>query len=335
MVIFLDEIRPPRFAALAVRENHLVARFEWRVPDLADKIRQSKDVSFLDSEKFYLSNNGYRMMLRLYPEKAAGYAGLYAVLVRGEHDGELPWPFPHTFRLEVRGQAGKAIARTTHPGESGSGCPDVAFRRPDRELAEWSCGEGRMVAHRTLDLSSPEAAAVFAVEVFLEEFPNPPVAALRIDPRGGALIARYSWVLKDASGALELLRSGEKEILESPVFYTENQGYALRMALSAGGSSKDYVGLFWTLQRGQYDDALLWPFRGPITLHFVDRNGVKHLEGTTGPGRGNCPQSAFERPKESHNGQSCGFPDLVSMNSLFSTFVYDGVFHIQATVLLS
>ncbi|GFQ84592.1 uncharacterized protein TNCT_182402 [Trichonephila clavata] len=149
-VVFLEEIRPPRFASLTIEENFLSARFEWLVPDLQDKIRKVREgrLAFLDSEKFYLSSNGYRMMLRLYPEKGKGFVGLYAVLTKGAYDDELRWPFNHAYRLEVIPPSGRpTIQRTTHPGR---GCPDIAFQKPDRELSEWSCGEGHMVAHDTL-----------------------------------------------------------------------------------------------------------------------------------------------------------------------------------------
>ncbi|XP_035215024.1 uncharacterized protein LOC118188644, partial [Stegodyphus dumicola] len=347
VIIYLDEIRPPRFATLTILEHFLVSRFEWLVPDLEEKIQQSREgrLPFLDSEKFYLSNNGYRMMLRLYPEKTPGFVGLYAVLTRGVYDDELRWPFSHTYRLEVVAPHG-TISRTTHPGTPGSGCPDIAFQKPDRELAEWSCGEGHMVAHDTL-LRGPRPYAEeggtvrIAVTVFLQEL-TPPVASLGFER--GSLFARYSWVIKDATAAFGLLQTREKSRLESPVFYSENQGYAMRLALSlarlpnyrnsvvAAKEDTPVVGLYWTLQPGLHDDALRWPYQAPITLSVIDSRGERHLEKLIDPAHSKCPPEAFERPPGTH---SCGFAALVTVDTLLSSYIHNNILHIKASILLN
>ncbi|XP_054722774.1 uncharacterized protein LOC129232666 [Uloborus diversus] len=352
VVIFLDEIRPPRFATLTVLENFLVARYEWLVPDLEDKIRRTRQgrMPFVDSEKFYLSNNGYRMMLRLYPEKAAGFVGLYAVLTRGAYDDELKWPFGHTYRLEVVSNHG-SISRTTYPGTPGSGCPDIAFQKPDRELAEWSCGEGHMVAHETLLRGDTpyleEGGGVrFSVTVFLQEL-APPIASLALERSG--LVARYSWVVKGASAAFSLLRTREKTRLESPVFYSENQGYAMRLSLSLGrlpnyrnsvvtsgeeDESPQVVGLFWSLHSGMHDDVLEWPFKRTVTLSFSDVRGGRHLEKVIDPTHSKCPPEAFQRPLGAHNEHSCGFSSLVTLETLLGAYVHGDALIVKASVVL-
>ncbi|GFU30766.1 uncharacterized protein NPIL_150861 [Nephila pilipes] len=476
-VLFLEELRPPRFASLTIEENHLSARFEWLVPDLQDKIRQVREgrLAFLDSDKFYLSNNGYRMMLRLYPEKGQGFVGLYAVLTKGAYDDELRWPFNHAYRLEVIPPGGSpAIQRTTHPGR---GCPDIAFQKPDRELSEWSCGEGHMVAHDTLlkrshlfserkdtshgplpyeersrvlidsqafphkdnwtptgsrpfaeqtttgfqlkpnsfvqrdgrtffrsnpyiaevppigshsiaqeeriklpesspysevslesrpyteeasevsphntkegsqhkshSLSENEAGIRFAITVFLQEL-TPPVASLRLE--GGILVAKYSWTVKDVTANLELLQSLEKNRLESPVFYSENQGYAMRLALSltrrpdhrntvsSASEEEQMVGLYWTLHAGQHDHVLRWPFSSTVTLSLIEgRNGHASLQKVIDPSRSKCPREAFERPSHPHNEHSCGFAAVINLQTLFSNYVQNDVLHIKVSITL-
>ncbi|CAL1266666.1 unnamed protein product [Larinioides sclopetarius] len=388
VVIYLDEVRPPRFASLIFQENHLSARYEWFVPDLLDKIRRAREgrLAFLDSEKFYLSNNGYRMMLRLYPEKGPGFLGLYAVLTRGVYDSELRWPFPHSYSLEVIMEGRPPLRRTTHPG---SGCPDIAFQRPDRELSEWSCGEGHMIAHETLlglpeekwnrplaereekisvvsnpnslvphsftekaiEMDLDEVPSVqpeqpvnekkksigvrFAITVFLQEL-LPPVASLRLE--NGVLVAKYSWVLPDATASIGLLQSREKNRLESSVFYSENQGYAMRLALSLSRrnslpNGEQVVGLFWTLQTGQHDYALQWPFSSIVTLSLVGR--IASLQRVIVPGSSKCPMEAFDRSQGPNNEHSCGFASLLTLSELFSNYVHNNMLHIKVTITLN
>lgn len=350
VVIYLHELLPPRFATLSVLENHLVSRYEWLVTDLQEKIQHVREgrAPYIDSDKFYIANNGYRMMLRLYPEKAAGFVGLYAVLTKGAYDEELRWPFSHTYRLEVVSDGGRTIGRTTYPGTPGSGCPDIAFQKPDRELAEWSCGEGHMVAHETLQkgYTDEKGCVRFAVTVFLQEL-SPPVASIGFEH--GTLVSKYSWIIKDFIASTELLRTREKSRLESPIFYSENQGYAMRLSLSLGQlpnyrnsvvlSEKEetqVVGLYWTLHSGLHDDIVRWPFSSPVALALIDRTGQgRNMEKVIDPAHSKCPREAFEKPKGAHNEHSCGFAALVTLSTLMTAYVQDDVLHIRVSIVHS
>ncbi|KAF8773049.1 hypothetical protein HNY73_015744 [Argiope bruennichi] len=263
VVIYLNEVRPPRFASLTFQENHLSARFEWFVPDLLDKISRAREgrLGFLDSEKFYLSNNGYRMMLRLYPEKASGFL---------------------------------------------------------------NCKERQK-----------PVGIRFAITVFLQEI-LPPIASVRLE--NGVLVAKYSWILQDAAANIGLLQSREKNRLESSVFYSENQGYAMRLAMSLSRRnilSKDeqVVGLFWTLQAGQHDYALQWPFSSVVTLSVI--GGVTSLQRVIIPGSSKCPMEAFDRPQSPNNEHSCGFASLLTLSELYSNYIHNDVLHIKVTITLS
>ncbi|XP_015915976.2 uncharacterized protein [Parasteatoda tepidariorum] len=343
VILFLDELRPPRFATLSFSENFLVAQYVWRIPDLAEKIRETKNgrLTFIDSEKFYLSNNGYRMMLRLYPEKTEGFVGAYAVLTKGAYDADLEWPFTYNYKLEIIG-SGNSISRSTFPGRADSGCPDIAFDRPTRELAEWSCGEGNMIAHNSLFKESfmdEDGDIKLAISVYLQELMHP-IASIGFEQ--GSLKAKYSWILKNAPKALRLLEVGEKNKLESPVFYTENQGYAVRLTLSikrngnSGVEGELSVGLYWTLQWGPYDDVLLWPFQTLISLSIVDiRGGGKTIQKVIDPLHSMCPPEAFQRPRKMQNDHSCGFPRLITLNSLLADYVSNDVLHIKSSFALN
>ncbi|UYV64137.1 hypothetical protein LAZ67_2006681 [Cordylochernes scorpioides] len=342
--IFLEEIQPPRFASLSVDEGNLVARYEWKVPDIDDKIGQAKkgDLQFLDSEKFYVSNNGYRMMLRLYPEKSPGYLGLYAVLTKGAYDAELDWPFKLKYQLTIVGTKGEPdVARTTYPAATAtSGCPSAAFRRPEQELAEWSCGEGRMLSHATLTsqrgyVGADDNAIRVRVDIFLAELAGSPTAALVPQPEGRGLAAEYAWLVSEVEPKLSLLRTGELTKLESALFYTGPQGYAARLSLAvspvapalhylaAHGGQEHVLGLYLTLFRGRHDPLLRWPFPHVVHLTLADPDHAGgDLVKTIDPRNTKCPPQAFDRPTEIHNEHSCGFAALVSLERV-KNFIND------------
>ena len=56
----------------------------------------------------------------------------------------------------------------------------------------------------------------------------------------------------------------------------------LRVDANGAGSGADtHVSVFVYLVRGEYDDNLVWPFRGDVTLHLVNRKADKgNVEGT-------------------------------------------------------
>ena len=70
----------------------------------------------------------------------------------------------------------------------------------------------------------------------------------------------------------------------SPSFYSHIGGYKMCLAVDANGDGPGagtHVSVFVFLMRGEYDDSLVWPFRGDVTLHLVNRKTDEgHVEGT-------------------------------------------------------
>lgn len=89
-------------ASLGEQDGYLIAEYTWFVEDIDEKIAQHRAEKFkyLESRPFYTNIPGYRMKLHLYPDyDISGHMGVYAVLVRGEFDALIAWPF--TSRYEV------------------------------------------------------------------------------------------------------------------------------------------------------------------------------------------------------------------------------------------
>ncbi|XP_076325288.1 uncharacterized protein LOC143233200 [Tachypleus tridentatus] len=348
VIIFLEEIAPPRVATISEKNGNLVAEYEWVVKKINEIMLDTEDKSqFIDSEKFYITNNGYRMMLRLYPQKTPGFLGFYAVLVKGIYDEELEWPFKYTYQLTVVDKTNDGrhmdITRTTYPSTTSSGCPETAFMKPTQDLAEWSCGEGKMISHSTLSSRKYIKNDTLRVKitVFLKELTKNIASTSFVQ---NAVVAEYSWLVEGILDQIILLKSKELTKLESPLFYTSNQGYAMKASLTLNShlptlysvsSQTDYgLGLYMTLYRGSFDALLRWPFHHTVLLTIVDQSYkgldvVKIID----PKNTKCPLQAFQRPSEIHNDHSCGFEEVMPLKNV-ENFIKDDSLLIKASILV-
>ena len=70
----------------------------------------------------------------------------------------------------------------------------------------------------------------------------------------------------------------------SPPFYTGPGGYKLCIRVAANGQGAGagtHVSVFVHLMRGEYDDRLVWSFRGDITIQLVNqKSDQEHFERT-------------------------------------------------------
>ncbi|XP_050035243.1 uncharacterized protein [Dermacentor andersoni] len=344
VVVYMEEIEPPNMARLVFRDDSVVAEYDWLVPNIKEKVAQAKlgNAQFADSDKFYLTNGGYRVMLRLYPEKASGYVGLYVVFTRGAYDDVLEWPFTHKYEMVIADQKDDSSADIVHTTFAASGCPDIALQKPAQELAEWSCGESRMASHAALLNGGyvRDGAIRVRFRVFLKEYASH-VASVAV--RNNALVSEYLWELKDAPAKLNLLKNGGFAKVESPIFYTGNQGYALRMSLVlnkvttplqtlASNDDQSVLGIYFTLWKGRHDGVLKWPFPHVITLAVVDTaRGRADLSKTVDPTHARCPPEAFHKPKSMRNEHACGFSAFMAVERL-GDYMRDGSLVIRATI---
>ncbi|XP_034866377.1 TNF receptor-associated factor 5 isoform X1 [Mirounga leonina] len=125
----------------------------WKVTDYKLKKREAQDghtVSIF-SQPFYTSRCGYRLCARAYLNGDGSGKGthlsLYFVVMRGEFDSLLQWPFRQRVTLMLLDQSGKKnhIMETFKADPSSS-----SFKRPDGEM-NIASGCPRFVAHSTLE----------------------------------------------------------------------------------------------------------------------------------------------------------------------------------------
>ncbi|KAL3220504.1 hypothetical protein MRX96_029783 [Rhipicephalus microplus] len=323
VVVYMEEIEPPNMARLVFRDDSVVAEYDWLVPDIKEKVAQAKlgNAQFVDSDKFYLTNGGYRVMLRLYPEKASGYVGLYVVFTRGAYDDVLEWPFTHKYEMVIVDQKEDSSTDIVHTTFAASGCPDIALQKPAQELAEWSCGESRMASHAALLNGGyvRDGAIRVRFRVFLKEYASH-VASVTV--RNNALVSEYLWELKDAPA----------------------KGYALRMSLVlnkvttplqtlASNDDQSVLGIYFTLWKGRHDAVLKWPF--PARHHASRR---RYGEWTRGPLQDRWTRRTHGvRSRPSTGQRQCatttpaGFSAFMAVERL-GDYIRDGSLVIRATI---
>uniref|UniRef100_A0A8C8TZ37 TNF receptor-associated factor n=1 Tax=Peromyscus maniculatus bairdii TaxID=230844 RepID=A0A8C8TZ37_PERMB len=127
----------------------------WKVTDYKVKKREAMEGHTVSvfSQPFYTSRCGYRLCARAYLNGDGSGKGthlsLYFVVMRGEFDSLLQWPFRQRVTLMLLDQSGKKnhIVETFRADPNSS-----SFRRPDGEM-NIASGCPRFVSHSTLENS--------------------------------------------------------------------------------------------------------------------------------------------------------------------------------------
>ena len=123
----------------------------WKIPQFSQRNTdaQSGKCPSIFSLPFYTGHHGYKMCLRLYilgdGIGKGNYMSLFFVLMKGEFDNILPWPFTHkgTFKLLNQGN-GRDIVDTFQPDPM-----STSFSKPNSDM-NIASGCPRFVSHEDL-----------------------------------------------------------------------------------------------------------------------------------------------------------------------------------------
>ena len=120
-------------ASLASTHN---GAFLWRVPDMKRRIRDARigRITSIYSPPFYTGKNGYKMCIRAYLNGDGSGEGthlsIFFVLMKGEYDALLQWPFDHKVSLVLVDQEQKKhLVQTFKPNLQSS-----SFQRPKSDM---------------------------------------------------------------------------------------------------------------------------------------------------------------------------------------------------------
>lgn len=82
----------------------------WKVTDFWEKVSRAKNGREvqIESDSFYLGLHGYKMKLRMFPNGIKNgvnaYISLFVVLMKGQYDSILSWPFRYKVKLTITDQ---------------------------------------------------------------------------------------------------------------------------------------------------------------------------------------------------------------------------------------
>ena len=131
--VHVSELELQLQASLASTHN---GSFLWRIPDVGRRRRDAVDerITSIYSPPFYTGRNGYKMCIRAYLNgDGIGFKthlSLFFVLMRGEYDPLLKWPFEHKVSLILVDQDHrKHIVQTFKPTPESS-----SFKRPTSDM---------------------------------------------------------------------------------------------------------------------------------------------------------------------------------------------------------
>ena len=130
------------------------ADYTWKIPNVTRKLAQAKsnnDFGKIESEPFFTSH-GYKMKLGARLNQApcgyAGYMCIFMVLMKGDRDAALPWPFTKRSTFILVDQQDDLIQRKNIE-EAIVPKGEEQFRRP-RQCENGGFGFGQFVKHSTL-----------------------------------------------------------------------------------------------------------------------------------------------------------------------------------------
>ena len=120
-------------ASLASTHN---GAFLWRIPDMKRRMRDARigRITSIYSPPFYTGRNGYKMCIRAYLNGDGSGEGthlsIFFVLMKGEYDPLLQWPFEHKVSIVLVDQEQKKhLVQTFKPNLQSS-----SFRRPKSDM---------------------------------------------------------------------------------------------------------------------------------------------------------------------------------------------------------
>ena len=91
---------------------------------------------------------------------------------------------------------------------------------------------------------------------------------------GLTIAPQLSWRICNITEALKPPTPYGTAALQSEPFYSSANGYKLKVSFYPRGSKsrkKGYVSVYLIIMKGEYDDALRWPFRRKVIFTLIDQ----------------------------------------------------------------
>ena len=228
------------------------------------------------SRPFYTHSQGYKMCLRVDADGNGDGKGthvsVFAVLMRGEFDDDLKWPFRGHVVIQLCNQLQDKYHRGLTIEFSETTDARITSRVTSGERAEGGCGYRTFIPHNDLNFNPTTNCQYLKNDclnfqiVAVESLSEPQVL-----PTGRTMTC------------LEQHKINSDQ-WHSPPFYTHPQGYKMCLRVDADGDGEGkgtHVSVFAYLMRGEFDSHLKWPFRGHVVIQLCNQLQDKYHRGLT------------------------------------------------------
>ena len=128
--------------------------YTWKIANFTRKLARAKsdnDYGEMETEPFF-SSHGYKMKVMVYlnegPAGRSGYMGIYLILMKGDRDGTLSWPFTKETTFILVDQQDD-IAQRQNVEYTMVPQGEKEFKRP-RQRENSGLGTGEFIKHSTL-----------------------------------------------------------------------------------------------------------------------------------------------------------------------------------------
>ena len=272
------------------------------------------------SSPFYTHNRGYKFRLKVVPNGNGRGSGTHisvgGIVMRGEYDNELEWPFEGDIRVELLNWRTDKNhhSDTIHFNRYSIQYSSRVF---DQETAT-GIGKPQFISHTDL-------APTTNTEYLRVDYLKLRVSAIVYSTSLLHLTPAWQDSLSTTqSGAQFTITeySKRKQFNNhycSPPFTTSPQGYRLCLKVRANGSGSgkgSHLSIYVHIMKGQHDDHLQWPFTGTIIielLNWLENKG--HYKVTLSIDTNN----GIVRVTKGEYGNALGYHQFISQSSLNSS----------------
>ena len=270
-----------RVKEVIVHSNALILKCpNWQSPEFVSPYaeftvtnisKRSRDNMFL-GPAFHSHDGGYKLRLNVVRSPDKEYIGLYATLLRGQHDDNLVWPFQASIVVELvnwRKDANHHSHTISFNEHTSIKCKSQVTE--GEQASGW--GAHKFISYSSLDYNSntnteylQDDCLRFRVKNFIVY--STPLCVKKPSWQGPGV---NSYTITCFRERIRL-----QDIYWSPPFYTSARGYRMCLKVYPAGTGigkGTHVSIYGYLMKGDYDDELNWPFTADVVVDILNWKG--------------------------------------------------------------
>lgn len=165
--------------------------------------------------------------------------------------------------------------------------------------------------------------------------------SMTIHNMGQVTNGNFLWKIDNFKSKLSDARASPNGLeLKSSPFYTSRYGYKLRVSLFPNGNGSGegtHMSLYISMQPGEYDNLVEWPFRLPISFKLLDQcSDIDKRVNVVESFVPNPSWKHFQKPNGNTDGMGFGYPKFVSQETVKNgSYIRDDAIFIKIKVDIS